>query len=135
MSQQQPLSMLEEYEAMFEDLGDCGAAFWKFFDMFRIQVEDDAATGTKRGITFGKSPAWTKVSDEELRELRSFWKEQRRWIKKEGKAVKPAECRRRMWFWVSKIGSLTLFDYNTRREIYWVFDTSEERFTNGSQKA
>jgi hypothetical protein len=127
MSQQQPLTMLEEYEAMFEDLGDCGAAFWKFFDMFRIQVEDDE--NAKRGVTFGKSAAWTKASDEQLRELRSYWKEQRRWIKKEGRAVKPAECRRRMWFWVEKVTSLSMFDSNTRREVYWWFDTCEERFS------
>lgn len=119
------LSMTDEYSAMFEDLGDTGSAFWKFFDMFRVHIEPE--NGVAKGLHFSTMGVWSTGTDEQLKELKSYWKDQRKWIKKEGKAAKPSECRRRMWFFVSKVLEWNMFHINTRKEIYWWFDTCEER--------
>lgn len=119
------LSMLEEYDAMFEELGDIGAAFWKFFDMFRIQTDTDGAN--IKGVTFGKVGKWSAATDEQLKELKTYWKEQRKWIKKEGRGAQSNECMRRMWFFVSRVMEWDMFHVNIRKEIYWYFDTCEER--------
>lgn len=119
------LSILEEYDAMFEELGDHGAAFFKFFDMFRIHTEPEGSI--VKGVTFGKIGLWTAGTDEQLKELKTYWKEQRKWIKKEGKNAQKHECRRRMWFFVSRVMEWDMFHVNIRKEIYWWFDTCEER--------
>jgi hypothetical protein len=119
------LPILEEYDAMFEELGDHGAAFYKFFDMFRIHMENEGTV--IKGVSFGKVGVWTAGTDEQLRELKTYWKEQRKWIKKEGKNAKAIECRRRMWFFVSRVMEWDMFHVNIRKEIYWWFDTCEER--------
>jgi hypothetical protein len=122
-----PLSMSEEYTIMFEDLNDTGAAFWKFFDMFRIQTENEGSA--IKGVSFGKVGTWPAATDEQLKELKTYWKEQRKWIKKEGKTANPNECRRRMWFFMCRILEWGMFHINIRKEIYWWFDTCEERMT------
>ena len=118
-------TMLEEYDAIFEELGTAGAAFYKFFDMFRVELEGNDST--VKGVHFGKIGVWTFGTDEQLKELKSYWKEQRKWIKKEGKAASSVECRRRIWFWVSRVLEWNMFHLNIRKEIYWWFDTCEER--------
>lgn len=119
------LSVTDEYTAMFQDLGDTGSAFWKFFDMFRILVEPE--NGMVRGIHFTTISVWSAATDEQLKELKIYWKDQRKWIKKEGNAARASECRRRMWFFVCKVLEWNMFHSNTRKEIYWWFDTCEER--------
>lgn len=119
------LSMSEEYDAMFEELGDVGAAFWKFFDMFRIIQEKEE--DVDRGVHFGKIGTWIFGTDEQLKELKAYWKDQRKWIKKEGKGASALECRRRMWFWMSRIVEWNQFNPSIRKEVYWWFDTCEER--------
>lgn len=119
------LSMTDEYDAMFEDLGDAGAAFWKFFDMFRIQIEHEDSN--IKGVHFSTIGVWSSAKDEQLKELKAYWKEQRKWVKKEGRTVSPLECRRRMWFFVSRILEWNMFHLNIRKEIFWWFDTCEER--------
>jgi hypothetical protein len=122
------MSLIEEYDAMFEELGDVAAAFWKFFDMFRVELEEN-----EMSVVFGKSEPWKKGTEEQLKELRSYWREQRKWVKKSGKAVDPVECRRRMWFWLSKVIEWSMFDGSIRRDIYYWFDTCEERIMIAKQ--
>jgi hypothetical protein len=125
MSSVGQLPMLDEYDVIFEELGDSGAAFWKFFDIFRIQLETEGPL--VKGIYFGKAAHWSQATDDQLKELRAYWKEQRKWIKKEGKKGSSLECRRRMWFWMGRIIEWNMFTYMTRREISYWFDTCEER--------
>jgi len=119
------LSFSDEYDAIFQELGDIGAAFWKFFGMFKIQTEVEDSN--VKGVSFGKVGIWTAGTDDQLKELKTYWKDQRKWIKKEGLHANMAECRRRMWFFVSRILEWDMFHVNIRREIYWWFDTCEER--------
>lgn len=127
MSGAPPLSMTEEYSAIFEELSETGAAFWKFFDMFRIQTENEGSN--VKGVSFGKIGLWTAATDEQLKELKTYWKEQKKWIRKEGKGASAAECRRRMWFFMTRVLEWNMFNVYIRREIYWWFDTCEERLS------
>ena len=118
------LTILEEYDAIFEELGDHGAGFWKFFDCFRIVVE----TGDEvKGVYYLKDAHWPHASEEQLKQLKAYWKEQRKWIKKEGKDASPHECRRRMWFWCSRLNEWGIFDARMRHLILYWMDTCEER--------
>lgn len=126
------LSALEEYDAIFEELGDHGAAFWKFFDLFRINLGDSEADGMTKGIHYGKDASWSFATDDQLKQLKNYWKEQRRWIKKEGKASPSAECRRRMWFWACKLKEWNIFDLRIRRDIIYWMDFAMERTMEGS---
>ena len=123
------LPILEEYDAIFDELGDAGAAFFKFFDLFRVILGD--SEDMVKGIHYGKDCSWTLASDEQLRQAKSYLKAQRSWIKKEGKKVNPADCRRRMWFWVQKIKEWGMFDMRTRRDIAYWMDTGLERTMEG----
>ena len=121
-----PMPMLEEYDAIFEELGDHGAAFFKFFDLFRV-LTSDSEEGTLKGVYYGKDSYWNLATDEQLKELKSYLKAQRSWIKKEGKNASPRECRRRLWFWCSRLKEWRIFDMRTRHDINYWFDTCEER--------
>ncbi len=119
------LSPLEEYDAIYEELGDQGAGFYKFFDCFRVITE--TTDNELKGVYYVKDAHWIHASDEQLKQLKAYWKEQRKWIKKEGKAASPLECRRRMWFWSSKLNEWGIFDARTRHLIFYWLDTCEER--------
>ena len=121
------LSMLEEYEVIFEELGEHGAAFWKFFDLFKVILDDSGEEGLQKGVYYAKDAVWTFATDDQLKQLRSYLKEQRKWIKKMGKTASPTECRRRLWFWCSRLKEWRIFDMKTRHDINYWFDTCEER--------
>ena len=53
------LTMQEEYDLMFESLGDAGAAFFKFFDLFKVNLGD--AEGISKGVHYGKDCSCIKV--------------------------------------------------------------------------
>ena len=120
-----PLTISEEYEAIYDELGDHGAGFYKFFDSFRVITEN--TENEIKGIYYVKDAHWTHASDEQLKQLKSYLKEQRKWIKKEGKGASPHECRRRMWFWSSKLNEWGIFDTRMRHLILYWMDTCEER--------
>ena len=121
---------IEEYQQIFDELGDAGAAFFKFFDSFRINVGD--GDNFPRSLQYGKDCTWNGGTNEELRQLKNFWKAQKSWLRKEGKNVSAAECRRRMWFWVCKLKEINAFDLRTRRDILYWMDTCMERSLEGS---
>jgi hypothetical protein len=122
--------LMDEYKQMFDELGDAGAAFFKFFDSFRINLGD--GEGLVRGLHYGKDCSWYQGTDEELRQLKTYWKAQKSWLRKEGKNVSPIECRRRMWFWISKLKEYNAFDLRIRRDILYWMDTCIERSLDGS---
>lgn len=122
-----------EYKDFFEGLGDHGTAFFKFFDLFRINLGDAKEEGMSRGLHFGKQASDSSLSDEQLRALKSYQKAQRSWARKEQKNANRAECRRRMWFWCQKLIEIGAFDRSTRREIVLWMDFAMERTMEGCE--
>jgi hypothetical protein len=113
-----------EYKDFFEGLGDVGTYTYKFFDLFRVNLGNgDGEKGEKlvKGLHWSKDASEEDLSDEHLRELKSYLKQQKSWLRKEQKAVNPTECRRRMWFFLQKLLELGAFTRGERREmILWM---------------
>jgi|688.fasta_scaffold298580_3 hypothetical protein len=122
-----------EYKDFFEGLGDHGTAFYKFFDLFRINLGDSKEEGMSRGIHYGKQASDNSLSDEQLRALKAYLKTQRTWIRKEQKNADRAECRRRLWFWCQKLLDFGAFDRPIRRDISMWMDFALERTMEGVQ--
>lgn len=122
-----------EYKDFLEGLGDHGSAFYKFFDLFKINLGESVEDGMTRGLHYGKQASDSSLSDEQLRALKSYLKLQRSWIRKEKLNASKAECRRRMWFWTQKLMELGAFDRPTRRDIMYWMDVCIERSFEGCE--
>jgi hypothetical protein len=120
-----------EYKDFFQGLGDHGTAFYKFFELFHINLGDNKEEGMVRGLHYGKQASDCSLSDEQLRALKTYQKAQRTWIRKEQKNADRAECRRRLWFWCQKLLEIGAFDRPTRRDIMYWMDFAMERSMEG----
>lgn len=127
------MDLQAEYDDFLTGLGDHGAAFYKFFDLFKISLGDAPEEGITRGLHYGKQASDSSLSDEQLRALKTFMKSQKTWVRKQQKGADKAECRRRMWFWVQKLIELGAFDRPTRRDITFWMDTCIERTLEGCE--
>ena len=122
-----------EYDDFLNGLGDHGAAFYKFFDLFKISLGDAPEEGIQRGLHYAKQSSDSSLSDEQLRAMKTYLKAQKSWIRKQQKAADKAECRRRMWFWTQKLIEFSAFDRPTRRDICYWMDTATERSFEGCE--
>ena len=108
-----------EYKDFFEGLGDCAAFTYKFFDLFRVNLGN--GEGLVKGLHWGKDTSDETLTDEQLKELKSYLKQTKSWIRKEQKDASPTECRRRMVFFVQKLLEFGAFTRGERREmITWM---------------
>ena len=119
-----------EYKDFFENLGDAATYTYKFFDLFKVNLgngEDEkgeklvkgsasSALG-RQGLHWGKDTSDDTLTVEQLREVKTYLKAQKQWVRKEQKNVKRKECRRRIWFLVQKLIELGAFTRGERREI------------------
>lgn len=113
-----------EYKDFFEGLGDAGTYTYKFFDLFRVNLgngEDEKGNKVVKGIHWSKDTSDGDLSDEQLKELKTYLKHVKSWIRKEQSAVKASECRRKMWFFLQKLLEFGAFTRSERREmILWM---------------
>jgi hypothetical protein len=113
-----------EYKDFFEGLGDAGAYTYKFFELFKVNLgngEDEKGNKLVKGIHWSKDASEEELTDEQLKELKSYLKQVKSWIRKEQKAVKAKECRRKMWFFMQKLLEFGAFTRGERREmILWM---------------
>lgn len=113
-----------EYKDFFEGLGDAGTHTYKFFDLFRVTLgngEDEHGTKLVKGLHWSKDAVEDSLTDEQLKELKSYLKQQKSWLRKEQTKVSASECRRRMVFFVQKLLELGAFTRGERREmILWM---------------
>ena len=118
------MDLQAEYKDFFEGLGDVGTYTYKFFDLFRVNLGNgEGENGEKlvKGLHWSKDASEEGLTDEQLRECKSYLKQQKSWIRKEKTHVKASECRRRMWFFVQKLLELGAFTRGERREmILWM---------------
>jgi len=113
-----------EYKDFFEGLGDAATYTFKFFDLFKVNLGfGEGENGEKliKGLHWGKDCSETDLTDEQLKELKSYLKAQKSWIRREKQDVKRKECRRRMWFFMQKLLEYGAFTRGERREmISWM---------------
>jgi len=109
-----------EYKDFFEGLGDAGTYTYKFFDLFKVNLgngEDEKGNKLVKGLHWSKDCSDEELTDEQLKELKTYLKQVKSWIRKEQKQVKASECRRKMWFFVQKLLEFGAFTRGERREI------------------
>ena len=109
-----------EYKDFFENLGDAGTYTYKFFDLFRVNLGNgEGENGEKlvKGLHWGKEASDDALTDEQLRELKTYLKVQKSWIRKEKTSINKKECRRRMWFLTQKLIEYGAFCRADRRDI------------------
>jgi hypothetical protein len=113
-----------EYKDFFEGLGDIGTYTYKFFDLFKVNLgngEDDKGNKLVKGLHWSKDCSEEDLSDEQLKELKTYLKQVKSWIRKEQKNIKASECRRKMWFFMQKLLEYGAFTRGERREmILWM---------------
>ncbi len=118
------MNMDAEYKDFFEGLGDAGTYTYKFFDLFKVNLgngEDEKGNKLVKGLHWSKDCSEEELTDEQLRELKSYLKQVKSWIRKEQKQVRASECRRKMWFFLQKLLEFGAFTRGERREmILWM---------------
>ena len=113
-----------EYKDFFEGLGDAATYTYKFFDLFKVNLgngEDDKGNKLLKGLHWGKDASDDGITDEQLKELKTYLKQVKSWLRKEQKRVKASDCRRKMWFFVQKLLEFGAFSRSERIEmILWM---------------
>ena len=123
-----------EYKDFFDGLGDAGAYTYKFFDLFKVNLgngEDDKGNKLVKGLHWSKDCSEEELSDEQLKELKTYLKQVKSWIRKEQRSVKASECRRKMWFFLQKLLEFGAFTRGERREMILWMDNFN--FVNGAK--
>ncbi len=79
------MNLEAEYKDFFEGLGDAGTFTYKFFDLFRVNLGNGEVNGEKliKGIHWGKQASDDELTDDQLKELKTYLKVQKSWIRKE----------------------------------------------------
>ena len=115
------MPLQEEYDDFFGGLGPVGTGFYKFINSFRIEIEGDSAT-----IYFGKSAEDDELDTEFAAELRTWLKDQKKWVRAEQKKVDLVICKRRMWFLVTKFIDEGIFSCAELGKVMYYMDTCFE---------
>jgi hypothetical protein len=124
--------METEYKDFFEGLGDVATYAYKFFDLFKVNLGegvDEKGVKQMKGLHWSKDCSEDTLTDEQLREFKTYLKQVKSWIRKEQKACKASECRRKMWFFLQKLLELGAFTRGERREMILWMDNFN--FVNG----
>jgi hypothetical protein len=102
-----------EYEEGHDTLTDAGVVFFKFFSLLSVRIhgEDDIS------VRFGRNILDDTVSLDTAQKLKAFLKEQKEWIRGQGKRVSLLEVKRRMWWLVEKILELGIFTTSEQKHI------------------
>jgi hypothetical protein len=118
------MDLQAEYKDFFEGLGDVGTYTYKFFDLFKVNLgngEDEKGNKLVKGLHWSKDASEEDLTDEQLKELKTYLKQAKSWIRKEQKNIKATECRRKMWFFLQKLLEFGAFTRGERREmILWM---------------
>lgn len=118
------MDLQAEYKDFFECLGPVSTYTYKFFDLFKVNLgngEDNDGNKLVKGLHWSKDCSEEELSDEQLRELKTYLKQVKAWVRKEQKQVKASECRRKMWFFMQKLLEYGAFTRGERREmILWM---------------
>jgi hypothetical protein len=118
------MDLQAEYKEFFDELGQAATYTYKFFELFKVNLgngEDNDGNKLVKGLHWSKDCSDEELTDEQLRELKSYLKQVKTWIRKEKKQAKASECRRRMWFFLQKLLEFGAFTRGERREmIVWM---------------
>ena len=114
----------QEYAEGYEALGHKGLVFYKFMSMVSVKIREEEAV-----IKFGPLLAcsYSNIPNAEL--LRSYLKEQKEWIREQGKDAPVREMTRRMWWLMQKMIDFGIWTIQDQKYIVYWYDTCTEQFT------
>ena len=113
-----------EYAEGYDALGHNGLVFYKFMSMISVKIRDDDAM-----IKFGPllTCSYPNLANAEL--LRAYLKEQKEWIREQGKTAQPRILVRRMWWLLQKLIDFGVWSIHDQKYIVYWYDTCTEQFT------
>lgn len=116
--------LTQEYDEGYEALGHHGLVFYKFMSMVSVKIRDDDAV-----IKFGPNLtcSYSNLGKAEL--LRDYLKEQKEWIREQGKEAPIRELVRRMWWLLQKMIDFGVWSIQDQKYIVYWYDTCTEQFT------
>lgn len=113
-----------EYAEGYEALGHHGLVFYKFFSMISVKIREEEAV-----LKFGPNLtcSYPNLANAEL--LRAYIKEQKEWIREQGKDAPRHELIRRMWWLLQKMIDFGMWSIQDQKYIVYWYDTCTEQFT------
>ena len=114
----------QEYQEGFDTLGDVGVVFYKFFSLFATRLHPDRVE-----VRFGPNILDDELPREVVQKFREYLKEQKEWIREQGKRVNPKEAVRRMWWVVEKMIEFGIFTSSEQKTVMIWLDICLDRLT------
>lgn len=115
----------QEYQEGFDTLGDVSTIFYKFFSALSVKIR-----GQEVEIRFGRGIVDEDVPLQTAEKFREYLKEQREWIREQGKDANPKELKRRLWWVVTKIIDLGIFTNSEQKSVMIWLDICLDMITN-----
>lgn len=115
MSNQVPLDFRLEEETLYETFNRGAGALYKFFDMFRVELPEDRQQLAT--VHFGKSYEDDEVDLPVAKQLRSYLKDQKRFIRENPMGYDVAEGRRKAFWLITMIQEHGIFSPSHQSKI------------------
>ena len=117
--------LTQEYAEGFDALGHRGLVFYKFMSMISVKIREEDAL-----LKFGPNLTCTYFNVENAERLRAYLKEQKEWIRTEGRDAPAREMIARMWWVLQKMVDYGMWSIQDQKYIVYWYDTCTEQFTN-----
>jgi len=110
--------MEEEFRSFFDELGPTATAGYKFFNSFKIKLEEET-------IYFYKDFNST-VELEILKDLKTYIKDEKARLTEGKKKITISSVRQRVIFFITKLHELSVFDFNDRKYLFFYWQTLDD---------
>lgn len=110
--------MEEEFQSFFEELGPITTAGFKFFNAFKVKLDDNT-------IHFYKDFQDT-APPEILKELRSYIKDEKARLIEGKKTITNTSVRQRVIFFLTKLTEHAIFSLNDRKYLFFYWQTLDD---------
>jgi hypothetical protein len=114
----------QEYEEGFDTLGDIGTVFYKFFSLFSARLFADRVE-----VRFGPNISDEELSRDVVQKFREYLKEQKEWIREQGRKVNKKQAIHRMWWVVEKMIEFGIFSSSEQKTVMIWLDICLDRVT------
>lgn len=115
----------QEYAEGLDALGPRGLVFYKFFSMVSVKIREEEAL-----LKFGPNLTCTYPNVENAERLRIYVKEQKEWIRVQGRNATSRDMISRMWWLLQKMIDYGMWSIQDQKYIVYWYDTCTEQFTS-----
>ena len=114
----------QEYAEGLDALGPRGLVFYKFFSMISVKVREEEAV-----LKFGPNMTCTHSEVGNAERIRAYVKEQKEWIRTQGRNAPIREMMTRMWWVLQKMIDYGMWSIPDQKYIVYWYDTCTEQLT------